>query len=160
MSDNTPQAAPVPLVGDGAELGAGAPRVKPKRLTSRIDRRMARNIRDRQWEFMARVADLGTLWVCWWNKDRHHDREKASPDLFICGLIDGCELIDWLHSHDDWWIIGEWSEERYAAPVSLTDAGRVALAEREKYDMELVTGGMVEPGWCAMPTAESKNHGK
>lgn len=122
---------------------------KPKRLTSQKDREMARHMRDFQWGFMERVSKLGTVWVCWWNKNRHHTEDK--PDLLICGLIDGCELIEWLHSHEDWWIIGEWSDERYAAPVSLTDAGKTALANREQYDMELVTGGLVEPGFCVMP---------
>jgi len=124
---------------------------KPKRLTSRSDRAMARHMRDRQWEFADRVAELGTVWVCWWNKNGRHDEKTAPPDLYICGLIDGLELLEWLGSHCDWWTIGEWSDERYAAPVSLTDAGRKGLAEREKYDMELVRGGLVSPGWCCMP---------
>ncbi len=51
----------------------------------------------------------------------------------------------------DWWVIGDWSDQRYAAPVSLTDAGRAALANREQYDLEPVTGGLVEPGWQATP---------
>ena len=111
---------------------------------------------------MERVAALAPnpLWICWWNKDRHH---KPSPraqyadgsgyrdDLLVCGLIDGMELSEWLNSHKDWWVIGEWSDERYAAPVTLTDAGRVALANRELYDMEPVTGGLAEPGWVATP---------
>lgn len=129
--------------------------MKPKRLTSRDDRKMARHMRDRQWEFADRVALLGTLWVCWWNKNRLHDEKNASADLYICGLIDGMELLDWMSRHKDWWVIGEWSDDRYAAPVSLTDAGRKALVEREKYDMELVTGGLVEPGWCCMPARKS-----
>ncbi len=127
--------------------------MKPKRLKSRVDRQMARRMRDQQWAFMEKVAKLGTVWVCWWNKDRHHDEKTAPPDLVVCGLINGMELIEWLHSHPDWWVIGEWSDERYAAPVQLTEAGRDALAEREKYDMEPVTGGLVEPGWICTPEA-------
>jgi len=123
--------------------------MKPKRLTSKRDREMARRMRDQQWAFAEQVADFGTVWVCWWNKDGHH--KTPLPDLRICGLIDGCELIEWLHSHPDWWEIGEWSDERYAAPVRLTDAGRVALANRNQYDMEPVTGGLCEPGWIAVP---------
>lgn len=127
-------------------------KAKPKRLTSVRWRKIAREMRDHQWEISDRVAELGTLWICWWNKNRHHDRAGPLPaDLLVCGLIDGMELLNWLNSHKDWWNIGEWSHERYAAPVSLTDAGHAALAEREKYDMEMVTGGMVEPGWAAMP---------
>ncbi len=126
--------------------------IPPKQLTSESMRQIARRMRDQQWEMADRVAKLGTLWVCWWNKNRHHDHTKPLPDdLMVCGLIDGLELLEWLTSHPDWWEIGKWSDERYAAPVSLTDAGRAALAEREKYDLEPVTGGLVEPGWQAIP---------
>jgi hypothetical protein len=107
-------------------------------------------MRDRQWAFMQQVAATGTLWCCWWNKDRHHV-EPYPADLVVCGLIDGIELMNWIRSHEDWWQIGEWSDERYASPVSLTDAGRTALEERDRYDMEPVFGGLVEPGWQAIP---------
>jgi hypothetical protein len=133
---------------------------QPKRLTSRRDREMARRIRDGQWEFMDRVFRLGTVWVCWWNENGHHDENSIPDDLMVCGLIDGMELLAWLHSHKDWWTIDEWSDERYAAPVSLTDAGRAALAARDQYDMELVTGGLVEPGWCAMPARRAPKTGR
>jgi hypothetical protein len=129
---------------------------KPKRLTSRFDRRMARNIRDSQWAFMELAAELGTVWVCWWNKNGHHPDEGLPRDLMVHGLIDGMEFLEWLNSHKDWWVIGEWSDERYAAPVSITEAGRAAFADHERYDMELVTGGLVEPGWCAMPLPPRK----
>ena len=128
--------------------------MKPRRRTDYASRKMARHMRDRQWAFMERVARLGKLWVCWWNKNGHHTEEK--PDLLICGLIDGMELIEWMNSHKDWWVIGRWSDKRYASSVRLTDAGRNALGEREKYDMELVTGGLVEPGWCVMPARRRK----
>ena len=128
--------------------------MKPKRLTAKRDREMARRLRNSQWSFMENVNRLGVLWVCWWNKDRHHDEKAAPPNLLVCGLIDGCELIEWLHSHNNWWTIGEWSDERYAAPVQLTDAGRLALMNRAQYDMEDVTGGLVEPGFIVKP-AES-----
>jgi hypothetical protein len=131
--------------------------MKPRQLTKRRDREMARCIRDAQWRFAERVASLGTLWVCWWNKNRHHNEKTVPPDLLICGLIDGCELLEWLNSHPDWWVIGEWSEDRYAAPVSITPAGRAALASRERFDLEPVTGGLVEPGWECIPTAPTSN---
>lgn len=123
----------------------------PRKLASRQQRQMARQMRDWQWKFMEKVARLGTLWVCWWNKDRHHDEENAPEDLEICGLIDGSELLGWMNSHRNWWRIGKWSDKRYAAPVRLTPAGKKALKNRRKYDMEPVTGGMVEPGWQAIP---------
>jgi len=131
--------------------------MKPKKLNTKAHREMARVARNHQWEFADRVAKQGTIWLCWWNKNRRHDYHNHPDDLVVCGLIDGMELLEWLNSHKDWWIIGEWSDERYAAPVSLTDAGRAALAEREKYDMEPVTGGLVEPGWQAIP-AEVQHH--
>jgi hypothetical protein len=127
--------------------------MKPKRLSDKQSREDARCTRDQQWAFMEKVARLGTLWVCWWNKDRHHPRAGAPEDLEICGLIDGCELLDWLNSHREWWVIGEWSEERYAAPVQLTEVGRVAFAQREQYDMEPLHGGLVEPGFIVTPAA-------
>jgi hypothetical protein len=139
-------------------------RMVPKLLSDKRDREMARRMRDRQWEFAERVAAQGTVWVCWWNKNGHHgpspsaqyaDGSGYRDDMLICGLIDGMELAGWLHSHEDWWIIGEWSDERYAAPVSLTDAGRSALANREAYDLEPVEGGLVEPGWQAIPEPKS-----
>ena len=43
-------------------------------------------------------------------------------------------------------------DERSARPVQLTDAGKVALADRAPYDMEPYEGGMIEPGWTAIPT--------
>lgn len=123
-----------------------------KELTSPDQRAMARQMRDHHWRFADRVAAAtGPTWLCWWNKNRHHDTAKAPADLVICGLIDGMELLGWLNSHPDWWIIGEWSAERYAAPVQLTDIGRAALQNRELYDMEPVTGGLVEPGWTCIP---------
>ncbi len=148
--------------------GADAPATEPpKKLTSDRDRENARRMRDRQWELMERVAALAPepLWICWWNKNRHHgpspsaqysDGSGYREDLLICGLIDGIELLEWMRSHNDWWVIGAWSDERYAAPVTLTDAGRVALANRERYDMEPVTGGLVEPGWEAIPAPKGE----
>lgn len=121
--------------------------MKPKRLTQKRDREMARRMRDHQWQFMERVAQLRTLWFCVWNKYR---REELA-DEHRAGLIDGLELLEWIDSHPDWWVKGEWSDERYAFPLQLTDAGRLALTDRAKYDMEPVTGGLVEPGWTAMP---------
>jgi hypothetical protein len=133
----------------------------PKVLTDDASRQRARMMRDWHWETAGRVAALGTLWICWWNKNRRYDLTKPLPDdLIVCGLIDGIELLEWFNSHNDWWEIGKWSDERYAAPVSLTDAGRAALAEREKYDLEPVTGGLVRPGWQAIPAMrEEANDG-
>lgn len=106
-------------------------------------------MRDSQWRFMDRVNQLGTLWWCIWDKNRRH--ETPADDVHVTGLIDGMELKEWMQSHIDWWEQGDWSDERYACPISLTDAGRKALGERHLYDMEPVTGGMVEPGWQATP---------
>lgn len=113
-------------------------------------REMARTIRDRQWLFADRVAAAGTLWFCWWDKARRHDG-KDRTDLWVSGLIDGMEILGWLEKHPDWWIIGKWDDAQYAAPVTITDAGRAALAERDAYDLEPVDWGMVEPGHRAIP---------
>ena len=127
--------------------------MEPKKLTDRTNRDMARHVRDRQWRILERIAVCNPLWICWWNKNGHHARSAELPnDLEVCGLIDGNELVQWLNSHPDWTVIGDWSDERYAAPVRITDAGRAALADRAQFDMEPVDGGLVEPGWQAVPT--------
>ena len=79
------------------------------------------------------------------------DPAERPDDLMVCGLIAGMELAAWLRSHPDWTITGEWDDARYAAPVWITDAGREALAKRERYDMEPALGGPVEPGWSCVP---------
>jgi hypothetical protein len=124
---------------------------KPRRLTSKSDRQMARRIRDSQWNFMEKVAALGTVWWCIWNKIRREER----TDEVRCCLISGMELNEWMMTHPDWWDVGEWDDERYGRPVKLTEVGRIALAEREKYDMEPVTGGLVEPGFIVVPAREA-----
>ena len=125
--------------------------MEPKILTDQPAREMARRIRDTQWLALERIAEHNPLYICWWNKDRHHADQGGPDDLLVCGLIDGNELLDWLNAHPDWRVIGEWSEERYAAPVYITDEGRAALANREQYDLEPIVGGLVEPGWEAIP---------
>lgn len=123
----------------------------PRELTDDRARQMGRWARDTQWKFADAVLEHGTLWFCWWNKNRHHPEEGRPDDLWVSGLIVGMEILDWLRRHDDWWVIGKWNDARYAAPVSLTDAGRAALADRERYDMEPVYGGLVEPGFVVVP---------
>jgi hypothetical protein len=122
---------------------------KPKRLTSKRDREMARHLRNAQWAFMEKVNVFGTVWFCVWNKYR---RAELADETRCC-LISGMELLEWIDRHPDWWVKGEWSDERYAMPLQLTDAGRLALQQREKYDMEPVTGGLVEPGWLTTPSS-------
>lgn len=127
--------------------------MEPKQLTSDEDRRMARYVRDRHWQTLERAAEHNPLYICWWDKDRRHSRSKEPlpDDLQVHGLIGGMEVARWLRDHPDWTEIGEWSDERYAVPVWITDAGREALQNRHLYDMEPVYGGMVEPGWQAIP---------
>ena len=79
---------------------------------------------------------------------RHPTALWQQPNhLMACGLINGMEMMHWLNAHPEWITIGEWSEERCAFPVYITDRGLNALANREQYDMEPVEGGLVEPGW-------------
>ena len=126
---------------------------QPKTLTDQASRQQARHIRDNQWRKLERIAeqDPHPLYICWWNKNRHHNRDVSPPDLLVCGLIDGMEMLHWLKAHPEWVVIGEWSDERYAAPVHITDSGLDALSKRERYDLEPVVGGLVEPGWQAIP---------
>lgn len=124
---------------------------KRKKLNSPHYRAIARRIRDSHWEFAERVAREGLVWVCWWNKDRYHDRDNLPKDLEVFCLMTGMELVEWMKKHPTWWKIGKWSDKRYAAPVRLTPAGKRAVRKRKKYDMEPVTGGLVEPGWETTP---------
>lgn len=134
---------------------------EPRVLSTPEDRQMARRMRDGHWSIMEKVDRLGTLWCCWWDKKGKFSKgsfaegriSTAPADVYVFGLFDASEFLEWTKRHPDWWIVGEWSDERYAAPVSLTDAGREALRNRHLYDMEPVTGGMVEPGWIATPAA-------
>lgn len=123
-----------------------------KQVSDPVMREIARRIRDWQWEFADKAALYGAVWLCVWDKERRHEpKEKREPNLVVTGLIDGMELLQWLDAHRDWWEIGEFSDKRYALPVSLTALGREAIAQRELYDMEPVRGGLVEPGWEAVP---------
>jgi|SRR5882672_10609801 len=124
----------------------------PRKLTAKKDRALARRIRDFHWQIMERIAREGTLYICLWNKHRMEER----PDEVLLCLISGNELIDWMHRHRDWFLIGPQNKERWTNPVSLTAAGIRALAEREKYDMEPVHGGLIEPGWQAVPSPPAK----
>ena len=126
----------------------------PKTLTDDPARAMARRIRNFQWETLERIAEHNPLYICWWNKNSHHNEKNSPNDLMVCGLIDGSELVHWLKAHPDWTVVDDWSDERYAAPVYITDTGREALRNREQYDMEPVEGGMIDPGWQAVPTPQ------
>lgn len=119
--------------------------------TDDASRQRARCLRDHDWKVADRIAACQPLYICWWNKNRHHDERSLPDDLLVCGLIDGMELLEWLNSHPDWWVIGEWDDARYASPVWITDAGRDALTNRHLYDMEPVRWGLVEPGHEAVP---------
>lgn len=128
----------------------------PKRLTDRHSREMARGIRDSHWRFMEQVAAARVLWWCTWDKAGRHYPHRyrtgpPSPFVYVSGLIDAGEIFEWIGRHNDWWRIGKWNEEAYAFPVRLTKVGREALQNRALYDMEPVTGGMVEPGWICTP---------
>ncbi len=130
--------------------------VKPKRLTDRNARMFARKERDAQWEFLERVAREGIVWMCPWDKYGRH----GTDGVYVFGLLGSTELFCWLNSHKDWWKRGRWSEKRCARSIRITDAGRAALANREQYDMEDVTGGLVEPGWVARPAKPKAQAGK
>ena len=125
--------------------------MEPKTLTKIAARRTARHDRNYQWLTLEQIAEHNPLYICWWNKNRRLDESKAPPDLKVCGLISGNIILSWLNAHPDWTAIGEWDQDRYAAPVRITDAGRDALANRHLYDMEPVAGGMIEPGWLCTP---------
>jgi hypothetical protein len=153
--------------------------MKPKRLTDRNSRMVARRERDAQWGFMEQVAREGIVWMCPWDKYRKHgprcpgicasgrfipegDEWKCAqcgrvvskiPDdhVYVFGLIGSNEFLGWLAAHKDWWKRGRWSEKRCARSIRITEAGRKALRNRARYDMEPIHGGMVEPGYIVTP---------
>jgi hypothetical protein len=122
--------------------------MKPKRLSDKTSRMIARRKRDGQWEFMERVAREGIVWMCPWDKRGRH---KNGDGVFVFGLIGSNEFYHWLDAHKDWWKRGRWSEKRCARSIRITEAGRKALANRDQYDMEEIHGGMVEPGYIVRP---------
>ena len=126
--------------------------MEPKWATEDHHRKIARHMRDQQWEFLEQVSQHDPLYVCWWDKaGRYTKSPSIPPDLRVFGLITSMEIGCWLKTHPDWVRIGEQSEERYATPVWITDTGRTSLANRALYDMEPVQWGMVEPGWQTIP---------
>lgn len=110
-------------------------------------RHYARVARDRQWTFMERAAALGTLFFSPWNKYR---QDEAADEL-RCSLMAGLDIIQWTEAHPDWFVIGEWIDGREVRPVQLTPAGLAALQNRAEYDLEPYQGGLVDPGWEAIP---------
>lgn len=144
-------------MSDGMVVQGEIQAMEPKVLNSSEDRAIARQIRDNQWAVLERIAEHDPLWICWWDKDGRHSKIEERPDdLAVFSLLKSNELSLWLGPsgpHADWIEVGPWSEERYAAPVRLTSAGRSALEAKDQYDMEPVLGGMVEPGWVCIPQA-------
>ena len=110
-------------------------------------RHYARAARDYQWRFMERAAELGTIWFTAWNKYR---REQG-PDEWRDALITGIDILQRIEQQPEWFVVGEWDDARFARPISLTQAGLVALKDRAPWDMEPYRGGLVEPGWVAIP---------
>jgi len=132
----------------------------PKKLTATQWRQTARRIRDKQWEIMeSAVANGGEVRICPWDKRRYSYEKgdhylEALPGEFRFCLIGFMETFSWFdRTHPDWFTVddAEWDEERATHLYRLTDAGRAALEDRERYDMEPVEGGLVEPGWQAVP---------
>ena len=75
--------------------------------------------------------------------------------MLVFGLVDGVQFLSWAKGHG-FIECGEWSEAKYAQAVTVTDAGRAALADRSAFDMEPVEGGLVEPGWVAVPAERAR----
>ena len=123
----------------------------PKLLTKTAARRSARHDRNHQWDTLERIAQHNPLWICWWDKDNRFKNRDVPADTKVCSLLTANTILSWLNGHPEWTVIGEWDDSRYAAPVWITDAGREALQNRHLYDMEPVSGGMIEPGWLCTP---------
>lgn len=133
--------------------------MKPKRLTDKDSRMIARRERDNQWAFIERVAREGIVWMCPWDKHRKHNADRTgwgTDGVYVFGLLGSNEFFHWLKTHKDWWKRGRWSEKRCARSIRITDAGRTALANRDLYDGELIYGGMMEPGFVVKPWPRKK----
>lgn len=120
--------------------------MKPKMLRDRGTRETARYIRDRQWSLMERMVNA-PLRVCLWDKKRL----TAEPGEVRFCLISGMEFMNWVRSHRRWFVVGRKHDERDAFVMKLTKAGRWAFRHKKRYDMAPVEGGLVEPGWVAIP---------
>jgi hypothetical protein len=116
-------------------------------MSEEICRIIARHERNHQWHFMERIVAHGTLWYCPWNTKRLPE----AADEFRDGWLSALPLRAWVTRHADWFVQGEWDKARDAFPFQVTAAGQTALAQRELYDMEPVPGGLVAPGWDAIP---------
>ena len=117
------------------------------RLDGADDRERARRIRDHHWSVLRKAVTFGQVWVDPWNRSR---RDEAPDEERFC-LISGSEFFMWLEQHPDWTEIGQWDAQRAAYPIRLTPAGRAAVDAPEQFDLEPVFGGLVEPGWSAVP---------
>lgn len=134
----------------------------PKDLSGeRRWRETARRIRDEQWRIMeAAAANGGAVRICPWDKKRvwrngqgYHHLDPI-PGEFRFSLLSFMETFSWFDmDHPDWFTTddADWDEERQTHLYRLTDAGRRALEERDRHDMEPVKGGLVEPGWQCVP---------
>lgn len=123
--------------------------MEPKKLRDKSSRKMARNMRNQHWLFMEKIAEHGVVWFCPWDKFGKHKNPGANE--VVDGLT-GWGILEWTGRHKDWFKWGSWSYDRCARPVRLTPAGIAALENWHRYDMEPVYGGLVEPGWQAIPT--------
>lgn len=120
---------------------------KERVLRDRQTRETAWRTRQQQWQFMEKIAAVGILWWCIWNKG---GRPEAADEQRNC-LLSGLDINQWIWAHRNWFRIGKWNESRYARPVRLTSTGREALRNRKLYEDEPIHGGMVDPGWMAIP---------
>ncbi len=120
-------------------------------LTSPEQRERLRYTRNHQWAFMERIRDamseFGCLWWCIWNKRRLPE----GPGEYRMCLLSGMDVNAWVVEHPEWFNQGEWNDDRYAIPITLTEAGLEALLNRHLYDMEPVKVGLMEPGYIGIP---------
>ena len=58
---------------------------EPKLRTDERSRRMARHIRDQQWQVLERIAEHNPLHVCWWDKNGRHKRKPSRRTSWCAG---------------------------------------------------------------------------
>lgn len=118
----------------------------PRRLTDADSRQVARRTLDMHWDFVRRLARQGIIHFCVWNKYHHKEQRNEARH----GLIDGLEVLGFVRQHRSWFGSGAYDLKRNTRPMWLTARGRRAL-RRQADRPEMIFGGLVEPGYKAMP---------
>lgn len=127
-----------------------------RHLTGLGDRQRARVIRNEQWSIMTRLAGGGSVRIFWFGASVSQDPFGTLANNLMpedADQIHGIELIAWIKRHKAWWEITRRASEPSSVRLRLTYAGRHALRNRGRYDMEPVEGGSIDDRWRCIPAS-------